>query len=100
MAKYAKPDKASLKAAVSVAEQAASVVILCEPQWKLSTEEQDISRAYRMGQKQKVMVHRLLSENSIDERMLEVLKGKSDIFNSFAQESVAGGIGFGKYGRK
>ena len=43
-----------------------------------------------MGQKQKVMVHRLLSENSIDERMLEVLQGKTDIFNSFAQESVAG----------
>lgn len=70
--------------------QAASVVILCEPQWKPSTEEQAISRAYRMGQKQKVMVHRLLSENSIDERMLEVLQGKTDIFNTFAQESVAG----------
>lgn len=70
--------------------QAASVVILCEPQWKPSTEEQAISRAYRMGQKQKVMVHRLLTENSIDERMLEILQGKTDIFNSFAQESVAG----------
>lgn len=70
--------------------QAASVVILCEPQWKPSTEEQAISRAYRMGQRQKVMVHRLLSENSIDERMLEILQGKTDIFNSFAQESVAG----------
>lgn len=70
--------------------QAASVVILCEPQWKPSTEEQAISRAYRMGQKQRVMVHRLLTENSIDERMLEVLQGKTDIFNNFAQESVAG----------
>lgn len=43
-----------------------------------------------MGQKQRVMVHRLLSEDSIDERMLEVLQGKTDIFNRFAQESVAG----------
>lgn len=70
--------------------QAASMVILCEPQWKPSTEEQAISRSYRMGQKQRVMVHRLLSEDSIDERMLEVLQGKTDIFNRFAQESVAG----------
>ncbi|MCM1119282.1 MAG: DEAD/DEAH box helicase [bacterium] len=70
--------------------QAASVVILCEPQWKPSTEEQAISRAYRMGQQQKVMVHRLLSQNSIDERMLEILQGKADIFERFAQESVAG----------
>lgn len=70
--------------------QAASVVILCEPQWKPSTEEQAVSRAYRMGQKQNVMVHRLLAEDSIDERMLDILQGKTDIFNSFAQESVAG----------
>src|SRR5690625_765670 len=28
--------------------QAASIVILCEPQWKTSTEQQAISRAYRM----------------------------------------------------
>lgn len=69
--------------------QAASMVILCEPQWKPSTEEQAISRAYRMGQ-QKVMVHRLLSQNSVDERMLEILQDKADIFARFAQESVAG----------
>lgn len=70
--------------------QAASMVILCEPQWKPSTEEQAISRAYRMGQQQKVMVHRLLSQNSVDERMLEILQDKADIFARFAQESVAG----------
>lgn len=70
--------------------QAASMVILCEPQWKPSTEEQAISRAYRMGQQQKVMVHRLLSQDSVDERMLEILQDKADIFERFAQESVAG----------
>lgn len=70
--------------------QAASMVILCEPQWKPSMEEQAISRAYRMGQQQEVMVHRLLSQNSVDERMLEILQGKADIFEQYAQESVAG----------
>src|SRR5699024_3319191 len=30
--------------------QAANIVILCEPQWKPSIENQAISRAYRMGQ--------------------------------------------------
>lgn len=68
--------------------QAASVVILCEPQWKPSTENQAISRAYRMGQVRNVVVHRLLSDETIDERMLEVLRGKSEIFNEFADDSV------------
>ena len=43
-----------------------------------------------MGQQQKVMVHRLLSQDSVDERMLEILQDKADIFERFAQESVAG----------
>lgn len=68
--------------------QTASVVILCEPQWKPSTENQAISRVYRMGQSRSVLVHRLLTENSIDEKMMEILKEKSQIFDSFADESA------------
>ena len=40
--------------------QAASVVILCEPQFKPSIENQAISRAYRLGQARNVLVYRLL----------------------------------------
>ena len=39
--------------------QAANIVVLCELQWKPSTEEQAISRAYRMGQSRNVMVYRV-----------------------------------------
>ena len=67
--------------------QCASVVILCEPQWKPSIEDQAISRCYRMGQSQSVMVHRLLAENTVDERIVEILKDKSEIFEGFAFES-------------
>jgi SNF2 family DNA or RNA helicase len=70
--------------------QAASVVIFCEPQIKPSIENQAISRAYRMGQIRTVVVHRLLCENSVDERMLEILREKQDVFESFADESVSG----------
>ena len=41
--------------------QAASVVVFCEPQIKPALESQVISRAYRMGQINKVVVHRLLT---------------------------------------
>lgn len=68
--------------------QAASVVVFCEPQIKPSIENQAISRAYRMGQTHKVVVHRLLIENSIDERIMDLLRMKQNIFDNFAHESV------------
>lgn len=67
--------------------QAANIVILCEPQWKPSIENQAISRVYRMGQTRNVIVYRLLSEDSIDETMIELLGYKMDIFNLYARDS-------------
>ena len=69
--------------------QAASVVILCEPQLKPSIENQAISRAYRMGQARNVLVYRLLCEKSIDERVMELLEEKQKVFDAFADESVS-----------
>lgn len=67
--------------------QAANIVILCEPQWKPSTENQAISRVYRMGQTRNVIVYRLLTGKAIDETMLEVLGRKNNIFNAYARDS-------------
>lgn len=67
--------------------QAANIVILCEPQWKPSTEEQAISRAYRMGQSRDVVVYRLLTEDSIDAAILEILGEKSNLFDLYARDS-------------
>ena len=69
--------------------QSASVVVICEPQFKPSTENQAISRAYRMGQARNVFVHRLLCVNTIDERITDLLEYKQDIFDAFADKSVA-----------
>jgi len=68
--------------------QAASVVILCEPQVKPSLESQAIARVHRMGQVRRVQVHRLLTLDSVDERMLEILGTKSTLFDEFARESL------------
>ncbi len=70
--------------------QAASVVIFCEPQLKPSAEEQAVSRAYRMGQMRSVIVHRLLCDNTVDERILDLLREKQDLFDTFADESETG----------
>lgn len=67
--------------------QAASVVILCEPQVKPTMETQAIARAHRMGQLDTVQVHRLLGDDSVDERMLEILSHKEALFDSYARPS-------------
>jgi len=72
--------------------QAASVVVFCEPQLTPAIESQAIARAYRMGQTRDVQVHRLLADDTIDERMLEILSSKQKEFDSFADDSVVGDI--------
>ena len=69
--------------------QTASVVIICEPQFKPSIENQAISRAYRMGQARNVLVYRLLCENTIDEKIMALLESKQELFDAFADKSVA-----------
>ncbi|WP_344507562.1 SNF2-related protein [Dactylosporangium maewongense] len=75
-------------AGVGVNIQAASVVILCEPQVKPSIEAQAIARAHRMGQVRAVQVHRLLIADSVDERMIEILGSKAQLFDAYVRHST------------
>jgi len=91
----AAPDGAVLVCQVSAGGtglnvQAASVVVFCEPQIKPSLETQAISRAYRMGQSRTVLVYRLLCEGTVDDEMVSMLRDKQELFDCFADESVAG----------
>ena len=76
--------------------QAASVVIICEPQIKPSLEVQAIARSYRMGQVNKVYVFRLVATDhvtgaeSIDEYITGMLVRKTDSFNQHARISELG----------
>ncbi|OMC31129.1 helicase SNF2 [Mycobacterium colombiense] len=67
--------------------QAASVVVICEPQLKPTTEWQAVARARRMGQLESVQVHRLLSEEGVDQRIREILARKSELFEEFARKA-------------
>ena len=68
--------------------QAASVVVICEPQLKPTTEWQAIARAHRMGQLESVQVHRLLLEDSVDARILEILARKKQLFDDVVRVST------------
>lgn len=67
--------------------QAASVVVICEPQLKPTTEWQAIARARRMGQLESVQVHRLLSEEGVDQRIRDILARKRELFEEYARKS-------------
>lgn len=68
--------------------QAASVVVLTEPQWKPSIEDQAVARCHRMGQVRPVEVHRLLTVDSVDERMIAILASKSALFAEYVRASA------------
>lgn len=67
--------------------QAAQVAILMEAQFKPSIEWQAIARVHRMGQSRSVMVHRLLARDTIEERLVQLIEEKTQIFKNFAHDS-------------
>ncbi len=68
--------------------QAASVVVLCEPQLTPTLEAQAVARAHRMGQVRTVQVHRLLAEDTADERIVDLLARKRRDFDLFLRTSA------------
>ncbi|WP_047869759.1 DEAD/DEAH box helicase [Nocardiopsis sp. RV163] len=68
--------------------QAASVIVICEPQLKPTIEWQATARAHRMGQLESVQVHRLVSEEGVDQRVRQILERKSALFDDFARQSA------------
>lgn len=49
---------------------AADVVIIYDLDWNPQMDKQAMDRAYRIGQKKNVMVFKLISNNTVEERML------------------------------
>ncbi|WP_199185725.1 DEAD/DEAH box helicase [Streptomyces carminius] len=75
-------------AGIGLNMQAASVVIICEPQIKPTVEHQAVARAHRMGQVRPVRVHRLLATGGVDERMVRMLENKTRLFDAYARRSA------------
>ncbi|KAG6421617.1 hypothetical protein SASPL_118174 [Salvia splendens] len=68
---------ASLKASnAGINLTAASTVYLLEPWWNPAIEEQAMDRVHRIGQKNDVKVVRLIAQDTIDERILQLQEKK------------------------
>lgn len=68
--------------------QAASVVIICEPQVKPTTEWQATGRAHRMGQSESVTAYRLLANEGLEIKLVQRLAEKTRAFKDYAEDSV------------
>lgn len=60
----------------------ADMVIHYDPWWNLSAENQATDRAYRIGQKNNVQVYKLITKNSIEEKIFELQNKKSELIEN------------------
>ncbi len=60
----------------------ADMVIHYDPWWNLSTENQATDRAYRIGQKNNVQVYKLITKNSIEEKIYELQQKKEALVDN------------------
>ena len=59
----------------------ADTIIHLDPWWNVSSENQASDRAYRIGQTRNVEVIKLICENSIEERVIELQQIKKDLID-------------------
>jgi superfamily II DNA or RNA helicase len=71
----------SLKAGgVGLTLTEADYVFVLDPWWNPAVEAQAVDRAHRIGQKRPVMVYRLVSERTIEEKVMELKARKAALF--------------------
>ncbi len=63
----------------------ADIVIHLDPWWNLAAEDQATDRAHRIGQKRNVTVFKLISKDTIEERVIQLQQKKKDL-SSVIQE--------------
>jgi len=80
----------SLKAGgVGLNLTSADYVIILDPWWNPAAEDQAADRAYRIGQDKPVMVYRIVTVESIEERVLRLQEEKRRLVGDLALEGLA-----------
>ncbi|MFD1211920.1 SNF2-related protein [Arthrobacter sp. GCM10027362] len=66
----------------------ADYCFLLDPWWNPATEAQAVDRMHRIGQTRKVMVYRLVSRGTIEEKVMALKEGKTKLFSSVLDEGT------------
>ena len=64
---------------------AADYVIHMDPWWNPAVEDQASDRAHRMGQQRPVTIYRLVAQNTIEEKIVDLHKQKRDLADSLLE---------------
>jgi len=79
----------SLKAGgVGLNLNTADMVIHVDPWWNPMVERQATDRAHRFGQENRVMVYKLITRGTVEEKILKLQKKKQDVFDNIIEDNV------------
>ena len=67
----------------------ADYVFLLDPWWNPQVEEQAVDRAHRIGQDKPVMVYRLVSADTIEEKVMDLKEKKAELFDRVVEGAGA-----------
>ena len=78
----------SLKAGgIGLTLTAADHIFLMDPWWNPSVENQAADRAHRIGQKNPVLVHRLVAQDTLEDRIMQLQKSKVQLAEAVLQNT-------------
>lgn len=64
----------------------ADYVFIMDPWWNPAAEEQAVDRVHRIGQTKNVMVYRLVSAGTIEEKVMELKESKAALFDAVVDD--------------
>ncbi|NEG96532.1 helicase [Bifidobacterium sp. SMB2] len=69
----------------------ACVVVHADPWWNAAAQDQATDRAHRIGQTQDVNVYQIVAKDTIEERILNLQHGKTDLASRFVDAASSSG---------
>jgi SNF2 family DNA or RNA helicase len=66
---------------------AADTVVIYDPWWNPAVEDQAIDRAHRIGQVRTVSVYRLVTENSVEQKIMDLKSKKAKIVDALINDN-------------
>jgi len=61
---------------------AADTIFIFDPWWNIAAENQAIDRAHRIGQQNKVLAYRLIAQDTIEEKIMQLQQLKKELFDN------------------
>lgn len=71
---------------------AADTVVIYDPWWNPAVEGQAVDRAHRIGQTKAVSVYRLITEDSVEQKIMTLKEKKARLFDALVNESGLGSV--------